>query len=129
MTKLIICVALAGVFNSIMDKLQFGGLGGNSQFWNPQLSWHNKHRDLGHTFIANIIEALDNTVLSFLTDGWHLMKFCMTSCFIIALIPPVESVWIWIIFFIGAKVIFGTVFTVFYHGILQWIKNYSHNKN
>lgn len=63
-------VFAAGMFEGAMDHLQFH-YDGNSQFWQPDISWRNKYRNgdpaQGKTFRGKY--------LVFTTDGWHLMKF------------------------------------------------------
>lgn len=80
---------LAGVFNAIMDTLQFRFntsifKGWRDQFWNPELSWMNKwkggDKKNGERF------PLSSTVLVFTTDGWHLMKSGLIFSFAFAIV-------------------------------------------
>lgn len=70
-------VALAGVFESICDTLVFRYSNSmfkflkNQNYWNPQQSWVNKYKpDLKTPKFP-----FSTTILVFLTDGWHFMKF------------------------------------------------------
>lgn len=65
-----VAVFVSGGFEGVMDHLQFH-YDGNSQFWQPDISWVNKYKnrdtEQGKTFRGKY--------LVFTTDGWHLMKF------------------------------------------------------
>jgi len=82
---IIICVliALAGAANGVMDNLSFHFtqqrfITESSQFWNPEFSWRNKYAEVSPGELAQPLRPRftgSTTVFSFLTDGWHLMKF------------------------------------------------------
>jgi len=61
--------AVAGAFEGTMDYLQFH-YDGNSQFWQPDISWMNKYKNRdprqGLTFMGRWFVTG--------TDGWHAMK-------------------------------------------------------
>jgi hypothetical protein len=65
-------IFLAGICEGVMDYLQFR-YSKDNKFWNPKLSWVNKWKDgkreNGERFF------LSSTILVFVTDGWHLMKW------------------------------------------------------
>ena len=89
----LIFIALAGIFNSAMDKLQFHFHKSifsykpfSQDFWDPKTSWKNKYKERGNSFIVNLIEKLDNYGLVFLTDGWHLMQMSWRVSIFIAII-------------------------------------------
>ncbi len=60
---------VAGAFEGTMDYLQFH-YDGNSQFWQPDISWKNKYKNhdvnQGLTFVGRYFVPA--------TDGWHAMK-------------------------------------------------------
>lgn len=76
----LILISLAGIAEGIMDKLQFHYdrswfKGKNDNFWNPLVSWMNKYSN--EHFIQRKPKFLGSTtIFVFVTDGWHLMKFC-----------------------------------------------------
>lgn len=82
---IIICglIALAGAANGVMDTLSFHFpaqriIPQHSQFWNPEFSWRNKYAEVSPGELAQPLMPRftgSTTVFSFLTDGWHLMKF------------------------------------------------------
>jgi hypothetical protein len=77
-----ILILVSAVFEAVMDFLQFKYTG-RSQFWNPELSWMNKW-DYS-TIPRKERFPLSSTVLVFLTDGWHLMKWCRNRCLDVAM--------------------------------------------
>lgn len=71
----IIFVALAMIMNAGMDSLDHNfntsfARNWNKQFWNPSLSWKNKHT-------TKLPDAL--------TDGWHILKMLMLGFMMIAM--------------------------------------------
>jgi hypothetical protein len=76
-----ISFCLAGTAEAVMDVLQFKFEQSsfsklNPNFWNPKISWQNKWKKIGPSGITNEERFfLSSTVLVFLTDGWHLMKW------------------------------------------------------
>lgn len=83
----------SAVFEAVMDYLQFYYIG-MDHFWNPRLSWINKWKfqQVGKTERF----FLSSTVLVFLTDGWHLMKWCRNRCIdmgIFELLCDTMTVW------------------------------------
>lgn len=89
MKQAIIIVSLlvmAGMANGVMDTLQFHYAGSGfermseqaQRYWNPGISWENKYtRNAEGQLLQPLRPAFlgSTTVFSFLTDGWHLMKF------------------------------------------------------
>lgn len=75
-----IALLLSGFSEGIMDWLQFRLINlpnhklYNNKFWFPPIScnnkWKNGDKSQGEKFF------LSSTILVFLTDGWHLMKWC-----------------------------------------------------
>lgn len=126
----LILFALAGVFNAVMDKLQFHYgksifpnndtdkfLGGGIQYWKPSISWKNKYKDWdGGDKRPKFLFA--KTALVFLTDGWHFAQFLMLTCFSAACVPPVNVWWMWFVWFVGLRFCFSVGFTVFFDRLL-----------
>jgi hypothetical protein len=106
----IILFLLSAVFEAVMDFLQFRYTKRN-QFWNPQLSWMNKW-DFS-TVPRKERFPLSSTVLVFLTDGWHLMKWCRNRCidgivFIVAF--GLFNWWASLLITIAIRVSYGIIF-------------------
>lgn len=69
---------LAGLFEAVMDTLQFRFHDSifrdmNHSFWNPEVSWMNKWKDGCPKFGPKFKGS--TTYLVFVTDGWHLAKW------------------------------------------------------
>jgi len=116
----IIFIILASACNAIMDVLStryyvsiFSKFN-NRQFWNWEISHTNKwqwgDKANGEKFF------LSSTMLSFLTDGWHLFKFIMIVCISCAIIfyKPIFGWWDIILF----NCAWGITFELFYTKIL-----------
>lgn len=112
---------LAGMFEAVMDKLQFHYYLSifknfkNQLFWNPNISWRNKYKD------GNPAEGekffLSKTLLVGFTDAWHLFKLLRTlSIFagIYFLFIPCVTKMECLIFVVIARVLFGLSFTLFF---------------
>lgn len=94
-------IILSQVCKAIQDKLQFHfdksifkGL--KSKWWNPSLSWKNKH-----TWSKNrVIKWLLTNPLVFVTDAWHFFGFLRFLFVILALfvIFFINNLDFWIIF-------------------------------
>ena len=77
----VIFIILAAFFNAVMDVLStryyisIFSISKNRQFWDWNMSWRNKwqwgEKANGEKFLFS------STILSFLTDGWHLAKAVM----------------------------------------------------
>ena len=116
----LIFVILAAFCNSVMDTLStryyvsiFGNFK-NRQFWDWNMSWRNKwqwgEKENGEKFF------LSSTILSFLTDGWHLAKSLMLAFVSLAIIfykPIFGQVDVFLF-----CIIWGVVFEVSYNKIL-----------
>jgi hypothetical protein len=116
----IIFIILAAVCNSVMDVLStryyvsiFGNLK-NRQFWDWNMSWRNKwqwgEKENGEKFF------LSSTMLSFLTDGWHLFKALMLLFISLAIVTykPIFGYFDIILF----SIIWGVVFEICYTKLL-----------
>jgi hypothetical protein len=116
----IIFIILAAFSNAVMDVLStrydvsiFGNLK-NRQFWDWNISWRNKwswgEKENGEKFF------LSSTMLSFLTDGWHLFKALMLLFISLAIVTykPIFGYFDIILF----SIIWGVVFELFYTKIL-----------
>lgn len=112
---------LAGMFEAVMDKLQFHYYLSifknfkNQLFWNPNISWRNKYKD------GNPAEGekffLSKTLFVGFTDAWHLFKLLRTlSIFtgIYFLFIPCNTKMECLIFVIIARILFGLSFTLFF---------------
>ena len=124
----IILVILAGIFNSIMDTLQFHYSESifksdkfKLKFWYPNISWKNKYKDLnpdkGPKFFGS------TTFLVAFTDAWHLFKllFLFLLFFTIVTYHPIINYYppFNIIFdFILLRALFGATF----EGIFRLLK-------
>lgn len=113
----IACFVLAAFFMSVMDSLQFHGLLKGDPFWDPKLSWTNKYKNYPADKRAKFFGS--KTFLVFLTDGWHLMQFFMLTCFTVASIPEGLDWKIWLLWFVGLRIVFGLVFTLFFDKIFN----------
>ena len=92
---------LAGICNGVMDSLQFhyknsllDKLDGDSDRFDPEESWVNKHRDFGNSWLANTFERLRKTALVFTTDLWHLAQWFMLTFLVMSFIfynPPIVN--------------------------------------
>ena len=116
----LILVILAAFCNSVMDVLStryyvsiFGNFK-NRQFWDWNMSWRNKwqwgEKENGEKFF------LSSTILSFLTDGWHLFKAFMLLFMSLAIVTykPIFGYFDIILF----SMTWGIVFEVCYTKIL-----------
>ncbi|MDZ7877071.1 MAG: hypothetical protein U5L45_05345 [Saprospiraceae bacterium] len=127
---LIIC--LTGVFDAVKDTLShhyaqsvFKEL--NGKFWDASVSWCNKWKDCES---GTERFPLSSSVLVFMTDGWHLMKFLINRltmiCPAFLLMATIEfdskllnNLLIKFLFFwILCLCIQASVFHLFYHYIL-----------
>ena len=127
MYVIIICWILAAICNAIMDTLAFKYKRSifknlNSQYWNPAKSWRNKYKNKmvfnGPAFIGS------TTVLSFLTDAWHLFQFLSNSFLALSVViiyheTVNQNLWYSLGLFIILKVIWGTVFEFLYSTVFR----------
>ena len=115
----LICVAISGAAEALMDTLQFHYDRSffirleNQTFWRPDLSWKNKWKDgdpqLGERFLGS------STLFVGLTDGWHLFKLVHNLFLFIGLLMISISLYLPLhiaISFVVARVIFGVAFTL-----------------
>lgn len=112
---------LSGVFEAVMDKLQFHYDQSvfknfkNQLFWNPKVSWKNKYEDgdpmKGERFF------LSKSLLVGFTDAWHLFKLFRTLAIfagIYFLFIPCATKYMCLMFVIIARILFGLSFTLFF---------------
>lgn len=115
---ILLFVAIAAISEAIMDTLAhhfkqsvFSTF--NEQFWNPAVSgankWKNGDKKQGEKFLFS------STLLVGITEAWHTFKmirtfaiFCAFGCIEFFFTGS-------IIVSLSARVVFGIVFTVFYH--------------
>lgn len=118
-TYLVISFALliiAGAAEGVMDHLQFHYTKPN-HFWNPEFSWKNKYKGgdkrNGEKFF------LSSSLLVWLTDGWHLMKFIRTCCLSIGVSTILSMVGIYWLYSavigLGFMIVFKGAFTLVYN--------------
>lgn len=122
MTTIIIAIVLvivAGIAKAFMDTLQFHYYQMrwklNPQYWNPEISWQNKYNwGKGK---SKLIQWLLQNPLVFITDGWHLMQFVFLNSII--MVPAiVQTEYNFLLVFLIIRVIFGSLFSLFYNYIL-----------
>ena len=91
----ILSFGLAGLFNGVMDTLQFhygsSPFPKDSLFWNPSLSWRNKYKNgdpgQGPRFPGS------TTIFVLVTDGWHLMKALNLAFYRLAIVLAGAAFW------------------------------------
>ena len=116
----IIFLILAAICNAVMDVLStryyvsiFGNFK-NKQFWDWNISWRNKwqwgDKANGEKFF------LSSSMLSFMTDGWHLAKALMIVFISLAIVcyKPLFGLIDLILF----NCIWGITFELFYSKLL-----------
>lgn len=139
----IIFIAVAGMSEAIMDKVQFHWHKSifpynprryPESFWNPYHSWKNKYSD--NTYSTPKFPG-STSIFVFATDAWHLFKFIrnlstsisiMTalismSYYSLGLNPIIGSILLTSIL----RVIYGISFTVFFNKFLQFKNIYNIN--
>jgi hypothetical protein len=122
---------LAALFNSVMDVLQFrysesvfAKQTQHDSFLNPSISWRNKWANgdpaQGEAYPGS------STVFVLFTDGWHLAKFFMLTCFEVAILLLLYQLYRFkwysmIMIFLGMKILFGLTFEPFFkYGLILW---------
>lgn len=95
------------------------------EYWNPTLSWKNKYKERGDSFIYNLIEKLDNTILVRFTDAWHCFNSMIYwSLLSVIIIQPKLPEWLDdvyltnVINFTIAFSLFAGSFMLFYYKVL-----------
>ena len=109
------CLLWASFFDSVLDILDFHFTESyfnklNPKFWNPEISWQNKWKDLGtgkEKFLGS------STIFVFVTDAWHLAKFLMIKCIVFAVITY-HVIFNWWADGLIALSAWGIIFSVFY---------------
>lgn len=125
----LIMVLCASISNSAMDVLSarydssvFSSLPARSQQWfDPRVSYRNKWKDgdrsHGEAFF------LSSTAFVAVTDAWHLFKSLTILFLYAAIIAPFTLIfrlrwYYWVLIYIGVDVLRGTVFELFFTGVL-----------
>jgi len=114
----LILVAISGIAEAIMDKLQFHyertifkNLK-NQKFWNPEISWMNKWKEgdknLGERFLGS------STIFVFLTDAWHFFKFIHNQTLFLGLLFISGLSLHYILWFVIARIVFGLAFSLIF---------------
>lgn len=112
---------LSGMFEAVMDKLQFHYGQSvfknfkNQLFWDPEVSWKNKYEDgdpmKGERFF------LSKSLFVGFTDAWHLFKLFRTLTIFVGiyfLFIPCVTKYMCLMFVIIARILFGLSFTLFF---------------
>jgi hypothetical protein len=109
-----ILIILAGAINGIMDEIKFHNAFPNSKFWNAE-SWRNVYKNgdplQGERFF------LSTSILSFLCDGWHLMKEIMISCLCLAIAIAIGKGII--ITYLVMRIFYGIGFYITYNLLIK----------
>ncbi len=128
-TLAVLFVAISGISESIMDKLQFHWSKTifainpnryNAKFWNPELSWVNKYKDT-ETLKPKFLGS--TTIFVFTTDAWHLFKFIKNTSIFLALfcIAMMNMDFVFTsLFVLSLRIVYGGVFTLFYNKLLEF---------
>lgn len=109
--------ALAGSMEGAMDYVNFK-YNGPSRFWNTRHSWKNKWKlSFDHGLETVIVGTerfwLSSTVLVFLTDGWHLLKWIRNRMIDLSIFCIIPYEWyISLIFVLCARVAYGICFEI-----------------
>jgi hypothetical protein len=120
----IILVGLAGISEAIMDKLIFHYDNSifksfnNQKYWDPELSWVNKYKK----DLVTERFMFSTTILVFLTDAWHFLKFVRTLFMFVGLViigANSLSIFHIIIFTIIARIVFGVIFEYFFKHVFN----------
>jgi hypothetical protein len=116
-----ILIFLSGLFESVMDTLQFHYDVSifkkliNQRYWYPGFSWMNKWKNgdpkQGERFLGS------STIFVGLTDAWHTFKLLHNLTIFLGLffiaISQVTILWM-IFYYIIARIIFGLSFSLFF---------------
>jgi len=111
----LLAVLIACILNAGMDSLQSNystsfARNWSESFWNPYLSWENKHK-------------LPEWIPDAFTDGWHLLKmFMLGFLFISASNNVTNSFWSDLILFTSYAVMWNVPFPVIYTKLRYWNK-------
>lgn len=110
MTTLIF-ILISAIFKASMNFLAHSYTR-NNKFWNPRISWVNKWKNgdpnQGEKFLFS------STILSFLTDGWHLLQlfFLNTIILSVVLYKPMFCWWIdFLIFSVSFRILFEIIYS------------------
>jgi hypothetical protein len=118
-------LSLVGLFEGIMDKLQFHYNKSifknfkNKQFWNPKISWKNKwkngDKDKGEKFLFS------STLFVFTTDAWHLAKFFRNLCIVVSMFIFIYSPTnlTSIFYLVLGRVLWGVVFEISFSRLFE----------
>ena len=109
---------LAAICNAVMDTLAHHFAASiftkwSWNFWDPRLSWGNKRYDDDKWY-----GWVNNTILVWVTDGWHLFQMLMKTFIVLSIIfyqPIVTWYWDVLIF----TVTWGIIFEIFYKYLLK----------
>jgi hypothetical protein len=111
----IIVLCFAGVFEAVMDTLQFRyhtsvfKRYSNQLFWNPEISWRNKYKSDGHTpkFLGS------TTIFVLFTDAWHFFKMLRTFTIFLGVglgVYGVNEPLVFIYYLLGLRAAYGVGF-------------------
>lgn len=115
-----LCLILVGVFQGVMDTLDFHYVASiftrlkNDQFWDQDKSWANKWKRAsnGEVMVTQPRFFGSDTFLVWLTDGWHLFELFRNSAIVLAMLffPSIPLNWWFLAYFVAGKVIIGLSF-------------------
>ena len=129
MVVILILFHLAGLAEGIMDWLQFRlplqirHKWVYHRFWDPRRSWQNKWKRVGLSGITNKERFfLSSTIFVFLTDGWHLMKWCRNRfidiAFVLVMFHFEIGIWWSILLIIIFRIAYGIGFWLTFKKLL-----------
>jgi hypothetical protein len=119
------CFILFGLFEAVMDKLQFHYKRSifknyQSTWWDPKNSWKNKwkngDKEQGERFLFS------STIFVFVTDAWHFFKFLRNICMhsgIFFLALEFCNVW-WAV---GYALLTYVLRNIFFEKTFSWVLN------
>jgi hypothetical protein len=95
------CLLVSGACEGVMDYLQFNYTG-NSQFWQPRISWTNKYKN-GIPPTPAFFGS--TTVFVATTDGWHMVKFFRNTTALVGIVFRLGESKLWWEYIIDAAVL------------------------
>lgn len=116
-----LCFILTGLFEGVMDKLQFHYSNSvfyhlkNKMFWDPEISWQNKYKN-GDPMDGPKF-PFSTSLLVGLTDAWHLSKLLRTFFMfagIFFIFINCQTQMMCLIYVIISRILFGISFSLSY---------------
>lgn len=123
-----VCLCLVGVFQAIMDTLDFHYGSSvfarlkNQQWWDQDKSWGNKWAKApnGEIMVNKPRFFGSSTFLVWLTDGWHLFQSVKNSTIVLAVIffPGIPLNWWFLAYLVAGKILISVSF----EGVFRLLK-------